>query len=263
MALFAAFVATETYPLTAAIDTGAKAGFLGILTWRVLRSVELGSYFIMDTWIFEKTEEGKNLSANFHKGLRLCLYTAGAIFILDNCGMNISSLVAGLGIGGLAIALAAQAILGDAIASLTMFIDRPFVVGDAINAGGHTGVVEHIGFKTTRIRAFTGELVIFPNSTISGDTLQNFRKADHINQEVVFGVHVDTSDEIVRAIPEIFMKALSGQEGYEPAEIYFIQFGTYSLDFEIRYKVFSSAPPDLRAALGSVNTMYVHNYIVI
>ena len=209
----------------------------------------------MEHLVFDDSEEGKNFASNFHKALRMCLYTAGAIFILDNCGLNISSLVAGLGIGGLAIALAAQAILGDAIASVTMFIDRPFIVGDAITVNGFTGVIEHIGFKTTRLRALSGELVIFPNSTISGATLQNFKRADHINQNITVGFHVDTSDELVRKIPEIFMNALSNNDGFEPTEIYFKSFGEYSLDFEIRYKVFSSNPSDLRTALGKINTM--------
>jgi len=255
-AIFAVFVASQTYHVSNVIDTAAKAAFLGVLTWRVIRSIESGSNFIMDQWVFKtETEEGKNLSVNFHKGLRLCLYTGGAIFILDNCGMNISSLVAGLGIGGIGIALAAQAILGDTIASLTMFIDRPFVVGDAVTVAGHTGIIEHIGFKTTRIRALSGELIIFPNSTVSNSTLKNFSRADHINQSTTIGVAVDTSDELVRKIPSLFMTALENQEGFSVSEVYFKAFGEYSLDFEIRFKVHSSAPNDIRAANGELNTI--------
>merc|ERR1711879_121456 len=185
----------------------------------------------------------------------LCLYTAGAIFILDNCGLNISSLVAGFGIGGLAIALAAQAILGDTIASFTMFIDQPFVVGDAVTVSGHTGIVEHIGFKTTRIRALSGELIIFPNSTISSATLQNFSRADHINQHIDVGVAVDTSDEMVRKIPSLFMTALQDQAGFDVGEVYLKGFGEYSLNFEVRYTVNSNKPSDIRAANGEVNTI--------
>jgi|ERR1712137_206643 len=253
--IFSFFVASQTYHVSNVIDTVAKASFLGILTWRVIRSFELGSNFVMDQWVFKNTEEGKNLSANFHKGLRLCLYTGGAIFILDNVGMNISSIVAGLGIGGIGIALAAQAILGDTIASVTMFIDRPFVVGDAVSVGGHTGIVEHIGFKTTRIRALSGEIIVFPNSTISGSTLQNFSRADHINQSITIGVAVDTSDEMVRKIPSIFMGALENQAGFSVGEVYFKEFGEFSLNFEIRFSVKSNNPSDIRAANGEVNTI--------
>jgi len=252
--LFAAFVATQIYPISNILETGAKAAFLGILTWRVIRSIEMGANFVMDQWVLKDTEEDKNLSANFHKGLRICLYTAGGIFILDNCGMNISSLIAGFGIGGLAIALAAQAILGDTIAAFTMFVDRPFVVGDAVSTSGITGVVEHIGFKTTRIRALSGELIIFPNSTISGSTLKNFSRADHINQSVDIGVAVDTSDEMVRKIPTIFAEALEGKEGFTVGQIYFKEFSEYALVFEVRFQVAGSAPPDIRAAHGVVNT---------
>jgi len=255
VAVFSAFVATQTYPISNAIDTAAKAGFLGMLTWRVIRSIEMSTNFVMDQWVFEQTEEGKNLSANFHKGLRLCLYTAGAIFILDNCGLNISSLVAGFGIGGLAVALAAQAILGDTIASFTMFIDRPFVVGDAITTGGHTGIVEHIGFKTTRLRAMTGELIIFPNSAVSSSVMKNFSRAEHIGQCIEIGVAVETDDDLVRRIPDILMDALRGQDTYEPCEVYFKNFGTSALTFEIRFLVHSNSPSVIRAANGSVNTI--------
>merc|ERR1712137_417788 len=240
--IFSFFVASQTYHVSNVIDTVAKASFLGILTWRVIRSFELGSNFVMDQWVFKNTEEGKNLSANFHKGLRLCLYTGGAIFILDNCGLNISSLVAGFGISGLAVALAAQAILGDTIASFTMFIDRPFLVGDAITTNGYTGIVEHIGFKTTRIRALSGELIIFPNSVISASILKNFQRADHQNQSVDVGVAVDTEDELVRRIPEILMDALRNQDGFEPAQVYFKGFGASALTYEIRYQVHSNSP---------------------
>jgi small-conductance mechanosensitive channel len=255
VAVFAAFVACQTYHISNVLDVASKAAFLGILTWRVIRSVEMGANFVMDQWVFQNTEEGKNLSANFHKGLRLCLYTAGAVFILDNCGLNISSLVAGFGIGGLAIALAAQAILGDTIASFTMFIDRPFVVGDAVTTSGYTGIVEHIGFKTTRIRALSGELIIFPNSTISSSTLQNFSRADHINQHIDVGVAVDTSDEMVRKIPSLLMDALQGQAGFDVAEVYFKEFSEYALVFEVRFSVKSNSPADIRAANGEVNTI--------
>merc|ERR1712137_609787 len=216
--IFSFFVASQTYHVSNVIDTVAKASFLGILTWRVIRSFELGSNFVMDQWVFKNTEEGKNLSANFHKGLRLCLYTGGAIFILDNVGMNISSIVAGLGIGG-------------------------------------TGIVEHIGFKTTRIRALSGEIIVFPNSTISGSTLQNFSRADHINQSITIGVAVDTSDEMVRKIPSIFMGALENQAGFSVGEVYFKEFGEFSLNFEIRFSVKSNNPSDIRAANGEVNTI--------
>jgi len=226
-----------------------------MLTWRVIRSIEMSANFAMDQWVFQQTEEGKNLSANFHKGLRLCLYTGGAIFILDNCGLNISSLVAGFGISGLAVALAAQAILGDAIASFTMFIDRPFLVGDAITTNGITGVVEHIGFKTTRIRALSGELVVFPNSTISSSILKNFQRADHQNQSIEIGVAVETEDDLVRRIPEILMDALRNQDGFEPAQVYFKGFGASALTFEVRFQVNSNSPSKIREAVGLVNTI--------
>jgi len=252
---FAAFVATQTFPVAQAIDTAAKAGFLAMLTWRVVRSTEMTIHFAMDNYVLEETQEADNLRHNTHKALRILLYSAGVIFILDNCGLNISSLVAGFGIGGLAIALAAQAILGDAIASITMFADRPFLVGDCITVNGHTGIVKHIGFKTTRIQSVSGEMIIFPNSTVSGATIKNFRQADFLGKSVDVGIDVTTPNEVVRAFPEMIMNALSDKEGFTPSEVYFREFGPSALMFEVRFTVQGSDASRVRAAIGSVNTL--------
>jgi len=252
---FAAFVATQTFPTVQAIDTAAKAAFLAMLTWRVIRSTEMTIHFAMDHYVLGETQEADNLRHNAHKGLRVLLYSAGGIFILDNCGLNISSLVAGFGIGGLAIALAAQAILGDAIASITMFADRPFLVGDCISVNGHTGIVKRIGFKTTRIQSVTGEMIIFPNSTVSGATIKNYRRAEFLNKSVEVGIDVTTPDEVVRAFPEMIMNALSDKEGFLPSEVYFREFGPSALVFEVRFTVQSNVATQVRKSIGNVNTL--------
>ena len=259
---FAAFVATETYPLTHSIDLVAKIAFLGIATWRVLRSLEYTANFVADQYVFDNSKAGDNLEANFRKALRIFLYSAGGIFILDNVGLNVSSIVAGLGIGGLAIALAAQAVLGDAIASISLFIDQPFRVGDAVTVNGHSGVIEKIGFKTTKLRSNGGELVIFPNSAVSSATVQNFAQAlgGAINQDTIVKVNAGTATDVVEKIPAILREALSGHAEFTPSEIYLIAFGDYSINFEVRYSVANASPVTCRAALGKINQIILATF---
>ena len=137
---FAAFAATQTYPYFELLDLSAKVVFIGFVTYKVISSVELTLHFIVEEYVLkDHSKLSENIDTNFKKALKVFLYSAGMIFVLDNAGMNVSSIVAGLGIGGLAIALAAQSVLGDAIASVSLFVDRPFVVGESVTINGHTG----------------------------------------------------------------------------------------------------------------------------
>jgi small-conductance mechanosensitive channel len=259
---FAAFVATETYPLAHSINLAAKLAFLGILTFRVLRSIEYTVHFVSGEYIFDQSKAGDNLEANFHKAFRGFLYAAGVIFVLDNLGLNVSSIVAGLGIGGLAIALAAQAVLGDAIASVSLFVDQPFKVGDAVTVNGHSGVIDQIGFKTTKLRSNGGEIIVFPNSVISGATLQNFTRAlgGSINQDTVVKVNAGTATDVVQNIPSLLFEALAKHNEFTPTEIYLIGFGDYSINFEVRYSVHNASPPTCRAALGKINQIVLATF---
>ncbi|MDQ2768304.1 MAG: mechanosensitive ion channel family protein, partial [Gemmatimonadota bacterium] len=107
--------------------------------------------------------------------VRVILWTIVLLVILDNLGINVTALVTGLGIGGLAIALAVQNILGDLFAALSIVLDKPFVVGDTINVGEATGTVEHIGLKSTRLRSITGELIVISNGDLLKSRIRNYR----------------------------------------------------------------------------------------
>lgn len=158
--------------------------------------------------------------------------------------------------------MAAQNILGDAIASVGLFIDQPFTVGDAVTLNGHTGTIEKVGFKTTKLRSNGGELIVFPNSTVSSATIQNYSKAEGgaLNQATIVSINNGSSVEIVKKVPSLLFEALKDQQGFSPAEIYFYGFGSCSFNFEIRYVVENASPVTCRAALGRINEIVLETF---
>ena len=163
----------------------------------------------------------------------------GITFLLDNLGFKISTVVAGLGIGGIAVALAAQTILGDLFSYFIIFFDRPFEIGDFIIIDSYMGNIEHIGIKTTRIRSLGGELLIFSNSDLTNSRIRNYKKME--KRRVVFslGVTYQTNSEQLKEIPGIIRTAIETLEGAGFDRAHFASYGDFSLNFEVVYYVMS------------------------
>jgi small-conductance mechanosensitive channel len=144
-----------------------------------------------------------------------------------------------LGVGGIAIALAAQTILGDIFNYFVIFFDRPFEVGDFIKVGEVAGTVEYTGLKTTRIKSISGEQVIFTNGNITNSTIYNFKRL--IERRVVFkfGVRYEIGKEKLAMIPDIVQSIIAKQPETRFDRAHFASFGSYSLDFEVVYFVLS------------------------
>lgn len=162
------------------------------------------------------------------------------LFALDNIGVDITAMVASLGIGGIAVALAVQSVLGDLFSSLSIVLDKPFVVGDFIIVGDKMGTVEKIGLKTTRVRALSGEQLIFSNSDLLGSRIQNYKRMQQRRVVMGFGVTYQTPKEAVRAIPGAISEIIRGIEGTQLDRAHFAKFGASSLDFEVVYLVLSA-----------------------
>lgn len=163
------------------------------------------------------------------------------LIVLDNAGVNITALVAGLGIGGLAVALAAQKVLGDLFGAVSIVLDRPFVVGDFIVVGSQMGTVETIGLKTTRVRALSGEQLVFPNADLLSSRIQNFQRMEERRVVFGFGVTYGTSAEKLRRTDEIVKEAVEHHALARFDRCHFKAFGASSLDFECVYYVKSPA----------------------
>lgn len=166
---------------------------------------------------------------------RLGIWVIILLLILDNLGMDVTALVASLGIGGVAVALAVQNILGDLFASLSITIDKPFVIGDFIIVGDLMGTVEHVGLKTTRLRSLSGEQLVFANNDLLSSRIRNFKRMQE--RRVVFnlGVTYDTSPEQVREVAEMIREAIQRQTLTRFDRAHFKGFAASSLDFEAVY----------------------------
>lgn len=168
---------------------------------------------------------------------KLALWTIILLLALDNMGVNITGLVAGLGISGIAVALAVQNILGDLFASMSIALDQPFVIGDFIIVDDYMGTVQKIGLKTTRIQSLSGEQLIFSNSDLLNSRIRNFKRM--YERRVVFGLGViyQTPYEKLAAIPEMIKEIIAEQEDARLDRVHFKDFGDSSLNFEIVYYV--------------------------
>jgi small-conductance mechanosensitive channel len=168
---------------------------------------------------------------------RIVVWTGVALLILDNLGFNITTLVAGLGIGGIAIALAAQHILGDLFASLSILLDKPFRVGEFIIVGDMLGLVEYIGLKTSRIRSLSGEELVFSNSDLLSSRIRNYKTMRE--RRVVFsvGVEYSTPFEKVKRIPRTIREIIQSIEGTRFDRSHFSAYADSSLNFETVYYV--------------------------
>lgn len=167
--------------------------------------------------------------------VRVIVWAVMVLIALDHFGVNITALVAGLGVGGVAVALAVQNILKDVFASLSIVLDKPFVIGDFIVVDNYMGTIEDIGLKTTRIRSLTGEQLVFPNSNLLESRIKNFR--DQRERRVVFsiGVVYETSLEQIRAIPGMIRGIIESQENTRFDRSHFNAFGDSALGFETVY----------------------------
>jgi small-conductance mechanosensitive channel len=168
---------------------------------------------------------------------RLVLWAVVVLVALDNLGVNITALVAGLGIGGIAVALAAQNILGDLFASMSIVMDKPFVLGDTIFVGEFIGTVEHIGLKTTRLRSISGEQLIIANSDLLQSRIRNFKRMSERRVVFTIGVTYQTPEEKLAKIPKIIREHIEAQQHTRFDRAHFKGFGNFSLDFEAVYFV--------------------------
>ncbi len=233
------YVALRTLTISDNIERAINSAAIILLTLLVVRSVTTAVRFGLNSYSSrayqssggEKQIKGIGNLANF------IIWAMALIFILDNLGVKISAVVAGLGIGGIAVALAAQAVLGDLFSYFVIFFDKPFVVGDFIVVGDKMGVVEYIGIKTTRIRALGGEQLVFSNTDLTNSRVHNYKKME--KRRVVFklGVTYQTPAAKLKAIPQIVKGIIAAQEGATFDRGHFASYGDFSLDFEFVYMV--------------------------
>jgi small-conductance mechanosensitive channel len=195
------------------------------------------------TYFIKKQERGEEKARQL-RGMTVLInifvWVIGLVFIMDNLGFDISAVIAGLGIGGIAIALAAQTILGDLFSYFVIFFDRPFEVGDFITVQDKVGTVEYTGIKTTRIRALTGEQLVFSNTDLTNSRIHNFKKMQERRVVFKLGVIYQTTAAQLEEIPKIVRGIIESHSDVRFDRGHFASYGDFSLNFEFVYYVFGS-----------------------
>ncbi len=169
--------------------------------------------------------------------INIVVWSIGLIFLLDNLGFEISAVMAGLGIGGVAMALASQSILGDLFSYFVIFFDRPIKIGDFIMVDDKLGVVEKIGIKTTRIKSLRGELLVFSNTDLTNSRVHNFKEMESRRVAFTFGVVYQTPASKLKQIPEMVKNIIEATEFVSFDRAHFYEYGDSSLNFEVVYYV--------------------------
>lgn len=182
------------------------------------------------------------------------IWILGIIFLIDNLGYNVTTLIAGLGVGGIAIALAAQTVLGDLFSYFVIFFDRPFEVGDFVVVGDKNGVIEYIGIKTTRIRTLSGEQLVCANTDLTNSRLHNFKRME--KRRVVFslGLTYQTSHAQLAEIPDLIREIIIKRPILQFDRAHFSGYGDFSLKFEVVYYVLD---PDYNLYMDNQQSVYL------
>jgi small-conductance mechanosensitive channel len=162
----------------------------------------------------------------------LLIWTMVLLLALDNLGVQIKPLLAGLGVGGIAVALAVQTVLGDVLASLSIALDKPFTIGDFLSVDDFQGTVEHIGVKSTRLRSISGEQIVMSNTDIIKARVRNFGRMRERRAVFQLGVHYDTPPETLAAIPNAIREIVEAQENVRFDRCHFLTYGDTALQFE-------------------------------
>ena len=237
--LAAALWAGSSIPgLPARVPALAKSAFV------LAGIVQLGLWAngLLGLWLGRRLQEpvnGARTTAVLMLGFagRLIVWVLVLLLSLENVGVDVTALIAGLGVGGVAVALAVQNVLGDLFGSVAIALDKPFELGDFIIVGDFMGSVEHIGLKTTRVRSLFGEQIVFSNSDLLNSRIRNYKRMKERRVVFSLGITYDTPPDKVEAVPAMLRKIVEGQPDLRFDRAHFQKYGEWSLDFEVVYFV--------------------------
>ncbi|OGM01052.1 hypothetical protein A2480_02765 [Candidatus Uhrbacteria bacterium RIFOXYC2_FULL_47_19] len=257
--LFALYLATRTLTLPPIIETVVGLAFGIVLAVEIAIAIGRLIDRLLEIRVKE-TDGSENDKAQLSSVLqtigriaKALVWIVAALMLLANLGVNVTSLVASLGIGGIAIALALQNVLGDLFSSVSILIDKPFVVGDLIMIGEHSGKIERIGLKSTRLRTPLGEELIISNRELTNVRVQNFGRLQRRRALFTLGVTYNTSSEKLRRIPEMMRKIIAAETTAEYDRCHFVRYNDSSLDFEIAFYANTSDYNEYLDLLQNVN----------
>lgn len=214
----------------------------------------LVEYGVRVYWVAKRGDETFEQSRNaIVPAAKVVVWAIALVFLLDNLGFDISAVVASLGIGGIAVALAAQGILGDLFSYFSILLDRPFEIGDFIVVDDLVGTVEQVGIKTTRLRSLTGEELVAANTDLTSSRIQNFKRMERRRIAFNLGVTYETAQNQMQQIPELIQAAIEKTDNVTFDRAHFGSFGDFSLNYEVVYYVETSDYAVYMDAQQSIN----------
>jgi len=206
------------------------------VAWLALRIIDtLVVHYIKPYAEKSETELDDQLLPILRKGLKLIIVVLTLLFILANFGYDVTTLLAGLGVGGLAVALAAQDTIGNFISSVIIFTDKPFRVRDFIKFGNFSGTVKEVGIRSTKIQTLGGTVLVVPNSKISNEIVENFTQAETRMLEQVIGITYDTGYKKVDRAVKLLEKIALSHKNVGNCDVKFVEFASHSLNISFRY----------------------------
>ncbi len=237
--VFVTYLALHDLELKSSLQVGIwSVTTIGVTFFAIRAALSFVNHGIKSYWLRhagEKTEKGeKHLNGLFTMS-KIVMWMLGALLLMDNLGIKISAFMAGLGITGIAVALAAQTILGDLFSYFVIFFDQPFDIGHTIKVDNFLGEVEHIGIKTTRLRSVDGEQIIVSNRFLTESRVQNFTRMHRRRHTFLFEVGYGTRPDSLRAIPTLVKTILSRFSDVSLDRAHFKDFTPSGLRFEVVY----------------------------
>ncbi|MBN1275741.1 mechanosensitive ion channel family protein [Candidatus Woesearchaeota archaeon] len=237
--ILSVFVALKSLSVHPALDKGVYFLLIITLTFYAGRIVHKIISFFAEKWDKKNDKKGSvahspivNMLKTFAQAV---LWIIVILVILDNLGFDVTTMLAGIGIGGVAIAIALQGILSDVFASVSIYFDKPFEVGDFIIIGADMGTVEKIGIKSTRIRTLQGQELVVSNQELTSSRINNYKKMQRRRIVFSFGVTYDTPASKLQRIPGVVKKIIDKEDLADIDRCHFKSFDDSSLTFEVVY----------------------------
>lgn len=258
--LLAFYVALQLYTLPAMADQVVTGLLYFAFVWQGIQVIKCFIRYAVTNFV-EKDEDGDGVidpAAATASDLitlisSIVLWVLGVIFVLSNIGIEVTSLIAGLGIGGIAIAFALQGVLGDLFASFSIYFDKPFRIGDFIVIGTDSGTVEKIGIKSTRIRTLQGEELVVSNAELTTVRVQNFKKMQERRISSQFGITYETPQDKVKMVEGIVQRIFEDIDCCHLDRVHFTTFADSALLFDVVYFIESSEYVDFLNAQQQFN----------
>jgi len=234
------FVSALLLTLPDGVEKIIRYIFLISATVEIIKVTQVFIDFGARKYSSRKNSEYKDAVKTIARIAKFGVWILAGLIALQNLGINISSLVAGLGITGIAIAIAVQGVLGDVFASFSILFDKPFKSGDTIMIGNEVGEVKKIGIKTTRVETLRGEEMIVSNKSLTDSQIHNFTKIEKRRGTIDIGVTYETSYDQLKKVPKIIKDIFEGIEKSELLRVHFKSFGDFSLNFQLVFYAHTS-----------------------